>query len=86
MVNDDNSPEEEFNFDLEVKVITITHRGESDIPEVDIGSFSAIEAMVLLRSAAETLDLLVPHFNVSANGEPRLRINEGVELGTEDDD
>lgn len=74
------TPENE-DFDLGIEVITLTFR-DGDVPDVDLGDCSPMQAYSALTAALQTVNLLIPHCEISANGKAVLSV---VDLSDEDD-
>lgn len=77
------SENEEVNFSLGLrKVITLTFE-EDNVPEVDLGNSSPMEAYAALTAALQTVNLLIPHCNIFANGKEVLSV---MDFSEEDPD
>ena len=74
------SESEEFGYGL--NIITITTRDKESVPEVDLGSVSPMEAFGILNAAIQTVNLLIPHCDISTNGKQILSI---MDLDAEDE-
>lgn len=60
--------------DLGLRVITIVIRDGNEPPTVDLGDCSPILAYGVLHAVMDSVDILIPHCNIDANGKPMLSI------------
>jgi hypothetical protein len=72
----DVEPEE---FDFGFQMITISISSEDEPLSIDLGGVSPLLALAILGNAIETLNMLVPHCNVSANGQEVVSVVDFID-------
>jgi hypothetical protein len=72
-----NTETEEFDFGFQI--ITITLSSEEELLSIDLGGVSPLLALAIFGNAIETLNMLVPHCNVFANGQEVVSVVDFID-------